>query len=171
MSASYADDSPATASTGLLIAVAASIVAVILLILAVVYNSGKSGRIASLYTAAAASVNPALTAEVNAYNRDQRTNLAAAKKDLTQLTKTDTTFDAGIIAVDFPPGNASHSAARLVNADLARIRLFRQQEKATTLRQLRTFNSRDQSANALVEAQVQQVRTALGLPPASGQLF
>jgi hypothetical protein len=171
MSASYADDSPATASTGLLIAVAASIVAVILLILAVAYNSGKSGRIASLYTAAAASVNPALTAEVNAYNHDQRTNLAAAKKDLTQLTKTDTTFDADIIAVDFPPGNASHSAARLVNADLARIKLFRQQEKATTLRQLRTFNSRDQSANALVEAQAQQVRTALGLPPTSGQLF
>ena len=170
MSASYADDSPATASTGLLIAVAASIVAVILLILAVAYNSGKSGRIASLYTAAAASANPALTAEVNAYNRDQRANLAAAKADLAKLIKTATAFDAAIIAVAFP-GEASHAAARLVNADLARIKLFRQQEKATTLRQLRTFNSRDQSANALVEAQAQQVRTALGLPPTSGQLF
>ena len=172
MSASYADDTPATASGGFLIVAAASAVAVILLILAFAYNSGRPARIASVYTSVAAPANQALTAEVNAYNRDQRTNLAAAKADLTRLIETDTTFEAGIVAVAFPPGAGSHSAAALVNAVRARIKLFRQQEKSTTLRQLQSFNRRDQSANAAVAAQVQQTHLALGLPAAtSGQEF
>jgi hypothetical protein len=168
MSASYADDSPRTASTGLLIVVAASLVAVILLILAFVYNSGKSARIASLYTAAAASVNPALTAEVNAYNRDQRTNLAAAKADLVKLDKAYASFDTSIRAVTFP---RAAGGTALINANLKREALISQQEKATSLRQLRSFNGRVNSANAAVQAQVQQTRTALGLPPASGLQF
>jgi hypothetical protein len=85
--------------------------------------------------------------------------------------ETDTTFAAGIVAVAFPPGTASHSAARLVNAVRARIKLFRLQEKSATLRQLQSFNRRDQSANAVVAAQAQQTRLALGLPAASGQQF
>jgi len=136
-----------------------------------VYNSGHAVRIASLYTALAAPANPALTAEVNAYNRDQRTNLAAAKTDLTRLIKTDTTFEDGIVAVDFPPGAATHSAARLVNADRALIKLFRKQEKSTTLRQLQSFDRSDQSDNAVVAAQVQQTRLALGLPAAASGQF
>jgi hypothetical protein len=172
MSQSYADDAPATASAGFLIVAAASVVAVILLILAVAYNSSRAARISSVYTSVAAPANQALTAEVNAYNRDQRTNLAATKTDLTRLIKTDTTFEAGIVAVAFPRGAGSHSAAALVNAVRARIKLFRQQEKSTTLRQLQSFNKRDQAANAVVEAQAQQTRTALGLPAAaSGQQF
>jgi len=170
MSESYADDAPATASAGFLIAAAGSVVAVILLILALSYSSGKSARIASLYASLAAPANQALPAEVNAYNRDQRTNLAAAKADLAKLIKTSTSFDASIIAVKLPHA-ASDAAARLVNADLARIKLFRQQEKSTTLRQLRSFNRRDQAANAAVAAQAQQTRAALGLPPTSGQLY
>jgi hypothetical protein len=171
MSESYADEAPARASAGFLIVAAGSVVAVILLILALVYNSGRSPRVASQYTSVAVPANQALTAEVNAYNRDQRTSLTAAKADLAKLIKTETTFDAGIIAVAFP-GDASHAAARLVNADLARIKLFRQQEKSTTLRQLQSFNRRDQSANAAVAAQAQQTRLALGLPAAaSGQQF
>jgi hypothetical protein len=170
MSESYADDAPAATSSGFLIVALGSVVAVILLIVAFSYNASRSGRIASLYTAVADPANQALTAEVAAYNRDQRTNLTAAKADLAKLIETATTFDAGIIAVAFP-GNASHAAARLVNADLARIKLFRQQEKATTLRQLRSFNSRDQSANAAVAAQVERTRLALDLPAASAQQY
>jgi hypothetical protein len=170
MSESYADDAPVRVSSGFLIIAAASVMAVILLILAFSYNSGRSARIASVYTSVAAPANQALTAEVNAYNRDQRTNLAAAKSDLARLVKTATTFDAGIVAVSFP-GAASHAAAALVNADRARIKLFRQQEKATTLRQLQSLNRRDQSANAAVEAQAQQTRLALGLPATSGQQY
>jgi mannose/fructose-specific phosphotransferase system component IIA len=171
MSESYADDPPATSSAGFLIAVVGSLVAAILLILALVYYSGKSTRIAGLYTAVAAPANQALTGEVTAYNRDQRTNLAAAKKDLARLIKTDTTFEDGIVAVDFPSGSPSHSAARLVNADRALIKLFRKQEKSTTLRQLQSFDSQDQSANAVVAAQVQQTRLALGLPAATSGEF
>jgi hypothetical protein len=170
MSESYADDAPAPASSGFLIIAIASVVAVILLILAFAYNSSRPARIASLYTSVAAPANQALTAEVNAYNRDQRTNLTAAKADLAKMIETDTTFDAGIVAISFP-GTASHAAAALVNADRARIKLFRQQEKATTLRQLRSFNSRDQSANAAVAAAVQQTRLALDLPAASAQHY
>jgi len=170
MSESYAEDAPRTASSGFLIIALGSVVAVILLILAFTYNASRSGRIAGLYKAVAGPANQALTAEVAAYHRDQRTSLTAAKADLAKLIDTATTFDAGVVAVSFP-GNASHAAARLVNADRARIKLFRQQAKATTLRQLRSFNRRDQAANALVAAQAQQTRLALALPAASGQQY
>ena len=170
MSQSYADDAPPVASAGLVMIAAGSVVAVILLILAFAYYQGTSGRIASLYTSLAVPANQALPAEVNAYNRDQRTNLAAAKKDLTRLVNTDNSFDASIAAITLPHA-ASDAAAALVQADLKREKLFSQQEKSTTLRQLQSFNSRDQSANAAVAAQVQQIRQALGLPPSSGQLY
>ncbi len=170
MSQSYADDAPPMASSGFALVAVGSVVAAILLILAFAYYQGHSARIASLYTSLAAPANQALPAEVNAYNRDQRTNLAAAKKDLTRLVNTDNSFDASIVAITLPHA-ASDAAAALVQADLKREKLFRQQEKSTTLRQLRSFNRRDQSANAAVAAQVQQIRQALGLPPASAALF
>ena len=156
---------------GFLMIAVPSLVALILVILAVVYYQGQGKRVASMYTAVAAPANQSLTAEAKAYNHDQLTNLAGAKADLAKLVKTDTKFDDGIIAVAFHPSAASHAAARLVNADLDRIKLFRQQEKAKTLRALQSFDKRDQAANAVVEAQAQQTRTALGLPPTSGQLY
>jgi hypothetical protein len=171
MGAAYADDASPVASTGFLIVVAASLVALVLVILAIPYYAGQGKRVASLYTSVAAPANQAVTAEAKAYNHDQLTSLARAKADLAKLVQTDTTFDTGIIAVAFHPSAASHAAARLVNADLARIKLFRQQEKSTTLRKLQSFDKRDQAANAVVEAQAQQTRTALGLPPTSGQLY
>jgi len=171
MSEAYADRASPVASTGFWILAATSLVTLILVILAIPYYAGQGKRVASLYTAVAAPANQALTAEVKAYNHDQLTSLARAKADLAKLVKTDTKFDAGIIAVAFHPSAASHSAARLVNADLSRIKLFEQQEKAKTLRKLQSFDKRDQAANAVVEAQAQQTRTALGLPPTSGQQF
>jgi hypothetical protein len=170
MSASYADDAPATASPGFWIVAMGSLVAVILLIVALVYNSGRTARIGGLYSSVAAPANQAIAASVHAYNRDQRTNLAAAKADLVKLDQAYASFDSSIRAVTLPHA-ASDAAARLVNADLQREALIRQQEKATSLRQLRSFATRVQSANAAVEAQVQQTRQALGLPLASGQQF
>ena len=168
MSAGYADDAPATASSGFWIVATGSVVAVILLILALVYNSGRTARIGSLYVSLAAPANQAATASVNAYQRDQRTNLAAAKADLVKLEKAYASFDTSIRAVTLP---RTAGGAALINANLKREALIRQQEKATTLRQLRSFNGRVNSANAAVQAQVQQARTALGLPPASGLQF
>jgi hypothetical protein len=168
MSETYADDAPPVASGGFFILVGTSLIALILIIAVIAYYPGRGKRIASQYTAVAAPAGQTLTTEAKAYNRDQLAHLAAARADLAKLVNTDLDFDAGIRAVQFP---ARIGTASLVNANEARIKLFRQQEKSTTLRQLQSFDKRDQTANAAVESQAQQVRTALGLPPTGGQLF
>jgi len=162
------DDNERPPIVGFFMLAVPSLIALILIILAISYYPGQGKRIASLYTAVANPADQTLTAGAKAYNRDQLAHLAAARADLAQLVKTDLNFDAGIRATEFPPriGTAS-----LVDANEARIKLFRQQEKSTTLRQLQSFDKRDQTANAAVEADAQQVRTALGLPPTGGQLF
>ena len=153
---------------GFLMLAVPSLIALILIILAIGYYPGNKARIGSLYTSMAAPADRAVTADVNAYNRDQRTSLVKAKADLAKLVQADSSFDSSVRATEFP-----HAAetSLLVNANVARIKLFRQQEKSTTLRQLRSFNGRDQSANAAVATLVQQTRVALGLPATSSQLF
>jgi hypothetical protein len=155
---------------GFLMIAVPSLVALILVILAIAYYPGQGKRIAHLYTSLAAPANKAVTVDVAAYTKNQRHNLAAARADLAKLVKADSSFDTTFGAVGWPKP-AESAAAALVKADQKRNKLFDQQEKAKTLRQLQAFDKSDQTANAAVEALVQQVRTDLGLPLASGQQF
>jgi hypothetical protein len=144
-----------------------SLVAAILLILAVPYYAGSSTRIASLYTNVANPADRALTGEVSAYTLNERHDLAAAKLALSQEVKTETSFDNQLGDITFPSAPDPH-ADLLTAADAKRIKLLKQQMLATSLRKLRAFDSRDQAANAAVEAQVRIIRADLGLPPADG---
>jgi hypothetical protein len=155
---------------GFLMIAVPSLVALILVILAIAYYPGQGKRIAHLYTSLAAPANQAVTVDVANYTKNQRHNLAAARADLAKLVKADSSFDTTFGAVGWPK-SAESAAAALVKADQKRNKLFDQQEKAKTLRQLQAFDKSDQTANAAVEALVQQVRTDLGLPLASGQQF
>ena len=146
---------------------ALSVVAVIALIVAgLLYLSGSSARIANTYAAVAAPADQALTAEAAGYTHNQRHDLAAAKSDLKKEAKTEASFDTQLALVTFP-GAAGTAADVLIQADEKRIKLIGLQAQSTSLRQLRSFGSADQTTTAAVEAQVGRLRQALGLPPAS----
>jgi hypothetical protein len=150
---------------------ALSVVAVIALIVAgLLYYSGSSARIASQYTAVAAPASQALTAEVNGYTRHQRHDLAAARSDLRREAKTETSFDNQLALITFP-GAAGTAADVLIQADKKRVKLIGLQAQSTSLRQLRSFGSADQTTTAAVEVQVGRIRQALGLPPAGAEGF
>ncbi len=155
----------------LMVAVPSLIALIILIVVVLGYYPGRGKRIAHLYASLAAPANQAVTADVTAYTKNQRNNLHAARADLAKLVKADDSFDTSLSAVGWPsPTNLAADA--LEKADRKRDKLFEQQAKAKTLRQLQAFDKSDQTANAAVEALVQQVRTDLGLPAAaSGQQF
>jgi hypothetical protein len=168
MSYAYAEDDGAR-SIGpgfVALAVICPVVVIALIAAGLLYYSGSSGRIGNDYTAVAAPASQALTAEVNAYTRNQRHDLAAARSDLRREAKTETSFDTQLAGLTFP-GAASNAAAALIQADTKRIKLIGLQAQSTSLRQLRSFGSAGQATTAAVEVQVGRLRQALGLPPAS----
>jgi hypothetical protein len=150
---------------------ALSVVAVIALVVAgLLYYSGSSARIASQYTAVAAPASQALTAEVDGYTHHQRHDLAAARSYLGREAKTEAAFDNRLALVTFP-GAAGTAADVLIQVDKKRIKLIGLQAQSSSLRELRSFGSADQTTTAAVEVQVGRIRQALGLPPSSGGGF
>ena len=168
MSYAYAEDDRARpiGAGFVALAVLAPVVVVALIAAGLLYYSGSSARVASLYTATAAPASQALTAEVNAYTRDQRRRLAADKSDLRKEAKTEASFDDQLAGLTFP-GAAGTAAGALIQADEKRIKLIGLQAQSASLKQFRSFGSADQATTAAVEAQVGRLRQALGLPPAS----
>jgi len=156
--------------SGFLLIAVPSVVAMVLLILAIPYYAGASARIASLYTNVAAPADRALAPDIATYSHDMNSNLAAAKLDLQKQVQAETSFDNQLGDITFPPAPDPH-ADLLIAADQKRIKLIKQQMQARTLRKLRSFNAQDLAANAVVEAQVKIIRQDLGLPPAPGNLY
>ena len=156
--------------SGFLLIAVPSVVAMVLLILAIPYYAGASARIASLYTNVAAPADRALATDIATYSRDMNSNLAAAKLDLQKQMQAETSFDNQLGDITFPPAPDPH-ADLLIAADQKRIKLIKLQMQARTLRKLRSFNAQDRAANAVVEAQVKIIRQDLGLPPAPGNLY
>jgi len=156
--------------SGFLLIAVPSVVAMVLLILAIPYYAGASARIASLYTNVAAPADRALATDIATYSRDMNSNLAAAKLDLQKQMQAETSFDNQLGDITFPPAPDPH-ADLLIAADQKRIKLIKLQMQARTLRKLRSFNAQDLAANAVVEAQVKIIRQDLGLPPAPGNLY
>lgn len=172
MSALSRAEAPPRNITGFLLIAMGSVVAAILLVLAVPYYTGSSGRIASLYSNLADPADRSLAAEMQAYAvaASQPHHLAAAKLDLSNEVKTETSFDNQLGEITFPPAPDPH-ADTLTALDAKRIKLIKLQLQATSLRKLRAFDSRVQAASAAVEAQVKIMRQDLGLPPVSGELY
>jgi len=148
------------------LAALAPVVVIVLIVAGLLYYSGSSARIANTYTAVAAPANQALAVEVNGYTHNRRHDLAAAESDLKREAKTEASFDAQLALITFP-GAAGTAAAVLLQADAKRIKLIGLQAQSTSLRQLRSFGSADQTTAAAVEVQVGRIHQALGLPSAS----
>jgi hypothetical protein len=141
-----------------------------LLILALVYYSGSSARIASDYTTVASPANRAITAEVDGYAHNRRRDLAAARSELTREVKTVGSFDDQLGTVTFPSAAAT-AAATLTQADQKLAELIAVQARAPSLRKMRSFDRRVEAAAAVVKTQAGLIRRALGLPTSSGPLF
>jgi hypothetical protein len=152
------------------LAALAVVVVIVLIVAGLLYYSGSSARIASQYAALAAPANQALTAEADGYTHHRRHDLAAAESDLKREAKTEASFDTQLARITFP-GAAGTAAGVLIQADEKRIKLIGLQAQSSSLRQLRSFGSADQTTAAAVEVQVGRIRQALGLPPASGGDF
>jgi hypothetical protein len=170
MSALPGTQAPPRNITGFLLIAMGSAVAALLLILAVPYYAGSSARIASLYTNVAGPADRLLAADISAYGVNRSRNLAAAKLDLSNEVKAETSFDNRLGTITFPPAADPH-ADDLTAADAKRIKLIALQLKAPSLRKLRAFDSRVEAASAAVDAQVKIMRADLGLPAVSGGLY
>jgi hypothetical protein len=170
MSAFSQAEAPQRDITGLVLIVMGSVVAVVLLVLAVPYYAGSSARIASLYSNIADPANRLLAADLQAYGVNRLHNLAAAKLDLSNEVKTDTAFDNQLGQITFPSAADPH-ADTLIALDAKRIKLIQLQLQATSLRKLRALDSQVEAASAAVDAQVKIMRQDLGLPPVSGGLY
>jgi hypothetical protein len=170
MSALSHAEAPQSSFAGFILIAMGSAVAAVVLILAVPYYAGSSGRIASLYSNLADPADRLLAADLQAYAVNRRQNLAAAKQDLSNEVKTDTAFDNQLSQITFPPAADPH-ADTLTALDAKRIKLIKLQLQATSLRKLQAFDSRVEAASAAVDAQVRIMRQDLGLPPVSGGLY
>jgi len=161
---------PARNLAGFVLIAAPSVVVAVLLVLAVPYYAGASARISSLYTSLAAPADKNLAADVEGYRRSGHRDLAAARLYLLRQAEAETSFDNQLGAITFPPAPDVH-ADLLIAADQKRIKLIRSQTRAKTIRQLQSFDARDASASAAVEAQAAMIRRDLGLPAAGQGLY
>jgi hypothetical protein len=170
MSALSQAEAPQRNITGFLLIAMGSAVAALLLILAVPYYAGSSARIASLYTNVAGPADRILAADIQAYAVNRLRSLAAAKSDLSNEVKAETSFDNQLGTITFPPAADPH-ADILTSLDAKRINLIKLQLQATSLRKLRALDSRVEAASTAVDAQVKIMRADLGLPAVSGGLY
>jgi hypothetical protein len=170
MSALSQAEAPQRNITGILLIAMGSVVAAVLVILAVPYYAGSPARIASLYTNVAGPADRILAADIQAYTVNRLRNLAAAKSDLSNAVQAETAFDNQLGSVTFPPAPDPH-VDQLIAADAKRIALIKLQLKATSLRRLRALDSQVEAASAAVDAQVKIMRADLGLPAVSGGLY
>ena len=141
-----------------------------LVILALVYYLGSSSRIASDYASIAYPANRALSVELARYPHIRRHGLAAAKADLMSEVKTVSSFDDQLAAITFPAAAAT-AADALKRTDQNLEQVIELQMRARSLRSMRSFGGRVETALASVKIQVGRIRRALGLPPSGGPLF
>src|ERR1700683_3005902 len=170
MSALSGTQAPQRNITGILVIAMGSVVAAVLVILAVPYYAGSPARIASLYTNVASPADRILAADIQAYAVNRLRNLAAAKSDLSNEVQAETAFDNQLGTITFPPAPDPH-ADQLTPADAKRIKLIKLQLQVKSLGKLRELDSQVQAASAAIDAQVKIMRADLGLPAVSGGLY
>ena len=120
--------------------------------------------LAARYLAIAQPANHQLDHDFDGLKDHEGDNLAAAEADLRAAAATERQFDRQLIAITFPP--PTEPIVRLLyTANQARAALSMTAAAATSLRQLRGYQTRLDAANEPVEEAVQVIRSQLGLPP------
>jgi hypothetical protein len=180
------DDDEETSGVGIALLVAASLLAGVLVILALMYAANFDGwrnapkapvgaatsadaQLAALgrsYLAIAGPANQQLDNDVNAFTTNEHSNLTAARANLRAEVATATRFDRQLAAIKFPAAIAA-VARDVIQANQARGLVITRQARAKTLARMQALNAQHQAADAAVEAQVKRLRQALHLPPPS----
>ena len=177
------DDGEETSGVGIALLVAGSLLAGVLVILAVLYAANFHGwrnipkappdpaeaqlaAAAHRYLVIANPANQQLAKDVNAYTADVRSNLAAARANLRAEVATASLFDRKLAAIKFPA--AVEAIARdVIQANQARVRVITRQARTRTLVRMQAFDAQHAAADAAVEVQVKRIRQALHLPAPS----
>jgi len=179
------DEEEEKPGAGLALLIASSLLAGVLLILALMYAANFAGwrnippappdpatanaQLAALgrsYLAIANPANQQLNNEVTAFTASERNNLAAARTNLRAEVATASRFNRQLAAIKFPAAIEAISQA-VIRANQARGRVIARQARARTLVRMRAFDARHAAADAAVEAQVKRLRQALHLPAPS----
>jgi hypothetical protein len=175
-----------TSRAGIALLVAGSLLAGVLIILAILYAGNFDGwrnvphsppsaaaadaqlaAAAHRYLAVADPGNQQLAKEATAFAASERDNLAAAKADLKAEVATASQFDRQLAAIKFPAA-VEPIARDVIQANQALGRVTARQARAKTLAAMQALDARRTAAAAAVEAQVKRLRLALHLPPPSG---
>lgn len=109
-----------------------------------------------------------LNTDVAAYTASEGNNLAAAEAALKAQVTSATAFATSLAAFPFPP-DVRPSAAALIKAIDARVKLTTVQEKSTSLAQLRSFNAQIQAASTTIVNDMSIVRKILFTRPTAAQ--
>ncbi|MGH3197906.1 MAG: hypothetical protein ACRDNT_18765, partial [Streptosporangiaceae bacterium] len=116
------------------------------------------------YLAIAQPANHRLDHDFDGLKDNEGDDLARAEADLRAAAATEHRFDRQLIAITFPPP-AEPIVRLLFTVNQARAALSMTAAAATSLRQLRGYQSRLDAANEPVEDAVRVIRSQLGLPP------
>jgi hypothetical protein len=173
---------------GIALLVAGSLLAGVLVILAILYADNFDGwrnvpkpppsaasaadaqlaAAAHRYLAVANPANQRLNNEITTFTTAEHSNLAAARTALKAEVATASQFDRQLAAIKFPAA-VEPIAQDVIRANQALGRVTARQARAKTLAALQALDARRTAAATAVEAQVKRLRLALHLPaPASG---
>jgi hypothetical protein len=175
-----------TSRAGIALLVAGSLLAGVLLILAILYAGNFDGwrntpkpppsaaaatdaqlaAAAHRYLAVANPGNQQLAQEATAFAASERDNLAAARADLKAEVATASRFDRQLAAIKFPAA-VEPIARDVIQANQALGRVTARQARARTLAAMQALDARRTAAATAVEDQVKRLRLALHLPPPS----
>jgi hypothetical protein len=196
MSETYARRSQDPTNTGGFMVAAISLLAAILVIAGLVYATGIGARrrallaagdcapVASLvvtgldctteqqlagrYTKITTPAIQQLNTDVADYTANERHSLTAAEAALRAEVTSADAFDASLARFPFPPA-AAPVAKVLIQAIHARVRVTVEQERSSSLAQLRSFNDRVKRAGIAVQTEMKLVRKALYARPTANQ--
>ena len=188
-SETHAEGSGRHPTSGGIMIMASSCLSALLLIAAIIYALGTSGReqaalaaagceptltppmqqcttqpiLASQYLAVITPATQQLNTDAAAYAASEGDHLAVAEAALKAEVTSERALDASLTAFAFPPAIAPLARA-LINANQARATLTAEQARASSLGLMRSFNHRVELADAAVQNEMKLVRAAVDAP-------
>ena len=188
-SETYAEGSRRQLTAGGIMIMVISCLSALLLIAAIIYALGTSGReraalaaagceptltpsmqpcttqpmLASQYLAVITPATQQLNTDAAAYAASEGDHLAVAEAALKAEVTSERALDASLTAFAFPPAIAPLARA-LINANQARATLTAEQARSSSLTRLRSFDHQVQAADAAVQTEMKLVLTAVDAP-------
>ena len=188
-SETHAEGSRRHPTSGGIMIVTSSCLSALLLIAAIIYALGTSGReqaalaaagceptltpsmqpcttqpiLASQYLAVITPATQQLNTDAAAYAASEGDHLAVAEAALKAEVTSERALDASLTAFAFPPAIAPLARA-LINANQARATLTAEQAQSSSLSRMRSFDHRAQLADAAVQTEMKLVGAAVDAP-------